>query len=207
MPKWPAALVAAVGLLLASPQPSAAVAVVAADDAEAGRQVFEANCAMCHGSDASGMMDVHPSLRGAVERLSLRGVEVTIRQGRDVTPPMPSFEDRLTDEQTNDVVAYIASLPVGPRNFGTGEQMMGDNGMMNGGMTDGFWLLWVLLVLVLIALAVVALVWLVRNLRATGRSSDTPAEHSSVRVELDRRYAAGEVSRDDYLQRRQDLES
>jgi mono/diheme cytochrome c family protein len=87
-------------------------------DVEAGREVFESYCAMCHGADATGMMGMHPSLRGAVERLTREGVEVTIRKGRRTTPPMPAFEGRLSDEQITDVVAYIASLPPGPRNFG-----------------------------------------------------------------------------------------
>jgi hypothetical protein len=45
---------------------------------------------MCHGSDAARMTGTHPSLRGAVERLSSEGVEVTIRKGRTTMPPMPA---------------------------------------------------------------------------------------------------------------------
>ena len=69
---------------------------------------------MCHRQDAAGMMGMHPSLRGAVERLSREGVEVTIRKGRATQPPMPAFERRLSDQEIADVVAYIASLPPGP---------------------------------------------------------------------------------------------
>jgi cytochrome c6 len=76
-------------------------------DPEAGREVFQANCAICHGADASGMMGMHPSLRGAVERLTLEGVEVTVRNGRDTMPPMPAFAGRLTDQEINDVIAYL----------------------------------------------------------------------------------------------------
>ncbi len=57
-------------------------------DVEAGEQVFQANCAMCHGADASGMMGMHPSLRGAIDRLSREGVEVAIREGRRTETPM-----------------------------------------------------------------------------------------------------------------------
>lgn len=102
-------------------------------DPEAGREVFEANCAMCHGSDASGMMGIHPSLRGAVERLTLEGVEVTVLNGRDTSPPMPSFGGRLSEEELDDVVAYLDTLPVGPRNFGAEDGgMMDTDGMMDG---------------------------------------------------------------------------
>lgn len=46
----------------------AAGAQPAGGDPERGERVFRAECAMCHGSDARGMMGMHPSLRGAVER-------------------------------------------------------------------------------------------------------------------------------------------
>lgn len=174
---------------------------------EAGRGIFEANCAMCHGVDATGMMGMHPSLRGVVDRLTREGVEVTIRNGRDTRPPMPAFEGRLSDGDIADVIAYLESLPSGPRNFGTGDDdagggMMGDGGMMDGGMMMGggvMMLMMALLVLGFLVLMIAAIVWLVRQGTGTGGSS-------SAREELDRRYAAGEVDRDEYLQRRRDLE-
>lgn len=175
---------------------------------DAGRQVFQASCAMCHGQDATGMMGMHPSLRGATDRLTREGVEVTIRNGRDTQPPMPAFERRLNDEQIADVVAYIESLPAGPRNFGPGGEetdggAMGDGGMMDGGMMMGgglMMLVMVVLVLMLLALAVTGIVWFVRQSDSTGATS------SSAREELDGRYAAGDIDRNDYLQRRRDLE-
>lgn len=99
----------------------------------AGRELFEAHCAMCHGADASGMMGVHPSLRGARDRLTREGVEVAVRRGRDTRPPMPAFGDRLTDEEIELVIDYVASLPSGPRNFGP----RSDGGMMGDGPADG----------------------------------------------------------------------
>ena len=84
------------------------------------------------------MMGIHPSFRGAVERLTLEGVEVTMRNGRATNPPMPSFEGRLSEEELDDVVAYLDTLPVGPRNFGAEDGgMMGMDGMMDGGMWRG----------------------------------------------------------------------
>ncbi|HWB70956.1 MAG TPA: c-type cytochrome [Egibacteraceae bacterium] len=198
-----------------------------AGDAEVGREVYRANCAMCHGADASGMTGMHPSLRGAVQRLSREGVEVTIRQGRATSPPMPAWEGRLRDAQIDAVIAYVASLPPGPRNFGADQAMPGregpmmgdrhptddreDAGMMSGGRMMGawmgvLWLLWALLLVALIVLAVVAVLWLLRNPRDPGRGLHAGPPRSLAREELDRRYAAGELSRDDYLQRRRDLE-
>lgn len=213
---WIVTMVAVAVLAFAIRLPRA-VATAAEGDVDAGERVFDANCAMCHGTDASGMMGMHPSLRGAVERLSLEGVQVTVRNGRNTTPPMPAFADRLTKDQLDDVVAYIASLPVGPRNFGPGQQPMGegrdlmegrdmmDGPMGGGGMMTGLALLWLLFVLVLLALAVAALIWLVRNLRSPASGGASHPNPSAARAELDRRYATGELSRDEYLQRRADL--
>lgn len=105
-------------------------------DAEAGADVFRDSCAMCHGSDATGMMGMHPALTGAVDRLSRDGVEITIRNGRATDPPMPSFDNRLSDDEIADVVAYIEALPDGPRNFGPGHQDGMGGGMMDR-MTGG----------------------------------------------------------------------
>ncbi|HEV2071781.1 MAG TPA: c-type cytochrome [Acidimicrobiales bacterium] len=166
-------------------------------EVQVGENVFRAHCAMCHGGDASGMMGMHPSLRGAVERLSREGVEVTIRQGRRTQPPMPAWEGRLSDEEIDDVVAYIASLPTGPRNFGPGSggpMMMHDNDESGrrGDVVVALPLL--VLAVVIVAAVLVAAGWGLR------RAKEEP------RRVLDRRYAAGELSRQDYLQRRSDLE-
>lgn len=168
------------------------------EDVESGRDVFVANCAMCHGSDASGMMGMHPSLRGAVDRLTAEGVEVTIRNGRDTDPPMPAFGDRLRDEQIADLVAYIGSLPPGPRNFGPGGDgggMMGD-GMMGDGMMGGGMWLWPLVGFGLLVAIGIAIAIAVRR----------PGGRSTSRDVLDRRYAEGQISRDEYLRARRDLE-
>lgn len=41
-------------------------AAQAAGDADVGHDVYTANCAMRRGADATGMMGMHPALRGAV---------------------------------------------------------------------------------------------------------------------------------------------
>jgi cytochrome c6 len=176
---------------------------------EAGEEVFASNCAMCHGHDGSGMMGMHPSLRGADERLSLQGVEVTVRNGRATTPPMPAFGGRLSDAEIDDVVAYVASLPEGPRNFGPGRSdgMMDRHAMMGEPAADGSALVWTALVVILVVLAVAALFWVLWPRRAVIAASRRGGSGSPARDELDRRYAAGELPRDEYLQRRRDIES
>ena len=68
--------------------------------------------------------------------------------------------------------------------------------MMSGGM--GAWmLLWSLLALALLVLAVVATIWLIKHLNGSSGS-----DHQRL---LERRYAAGEIDRDEFLQRREDL--
>jgi putative membrane protein len=70
-----------------------------------------------------------------------------------------------------------------------------DGHMMAGWMT-GWMALWAAVALALIALAVVAAVWLVRDRSGGNRS------HQDL---LERRYAAGEIDREEFLQRRDDL--
>jgi putative membrane protein len=77
--------------------------------------------------------------------------------------------------------------------------------MMGGGMMDGMtglvWL-WAVLPLLVLVLAVAAFVWLVRTARGPAGS-----DADAARRQLDLRDARGEVDRDDYLQRRADLEA
>ncbi len=78
--------------------------------------------------------------------------------------------------------------------------------MMDGGMMGGMaaWVaLWGLLAMALIVLAVVGTVWLVRSMRDNDASA--PRSVDAARRRLDERYAAGDLSRDEYLQRRDDL--
>jgi putative membrane protein len=70
------------------------------------------------------------------------------------------------------------------------------NDVMMGFMAS--WMaLWGLLALALLVLAVVATVWLVKHLNGGGGSDN--------RSTLERRYAAGEIDREEFLQRREDL--
>ncbi len=176
-------------------------------DIEAGRRVFEAHCAMCHGRDATGMMGMHPSLWGAVERLTPEGVEVAIRKGRQTMPPMPAWEGRLSDTEIADVVAYITSLPSGPRNFGPDAGGGDGMGGMMGGRTDrdsGGDSPAVAVAVAAVALVLGAGAVILFAVRRHRR--DMPGVENA-RAVLDRRYAAGELTREEYLERRRDLET
>jgi putative membrane protein len=169
------------------------------EDVTSGRRVFQLHCAMCHGQDATGMMGMHPSLRGSVERLSREGVEVAIRKGRKTTPPMPAWEGRLTDDQIADVIAYLGELPPGPRNFepGGGGGMM--DRMMDGGMS------WMALLLVVLAAVLIASIFIVGGL---WRRGERPGGSGSRALEVLReRYARGEIDYDEYEERRRKLGS
>lgn len=198
----------AAGVILLAPGTSTAQPV---GNPDAGQDVYSANCAMCHGPDAAGMTGMHPALRGAVDRLTIEGVEVTIRNGRQTTPPMPAFGERLSDQQIADVIAYLDTLPPGPRNFGPQMTepggMMPDNGMMDR-MMDGGWdagnVLLAVVLVVLVAVLIITAVLI--SQRRTQEPGDGRQAGESPRDILDRRYAAGELSRDQYRQAREDLD-
>lgn len=78
----------------------------------------------------------------------------------------------------------------------------GVGGMMCG-MGAMAWL-WVLFGVAVLALAAAGLIWLVRRL--TGPTPPATASGSTALDELDRRYARGEIDREDYLERRVLLE-
>jgi putative membrane protein len=71
------------------------------------------------------------------------------------------------------------------------------------------WGVWMFLITVVFVVAiVVAVVFLVRGLTAAGQTQRSPtAEASSPKDILRRRYAAGEIDREEFQQRLRDLES
>ena len=73
----------------------------AAADVEAGRQLFQQACAVCHGDDGKGGHGAAPSL----ERLTDFDLAVrTVTEGRNTT--MPAFRGVYTAEQIRDVSAF-----------------------------------------------------------------------------------------------------
>jgi len=74
-------------------------------DATAGETVFSANCASCHGADATG--GTGPNLVEEADEEREEFIE-TIFNGKGVG--MPSFKDELENQEIADVVSYLQSL-------------------------------------------------------------------------------------------------
>ncbi len=178
-------------------------------DAEAGRELFATNCAACHGPAGQGGGAV-PSLVGVAERL---GHEMTARTIRDGRNGMPAFGGRLDEAQISDVLAHVEQLTTEATvegRDGSGMPMMhGRWRDMMGGWPASFALLWLAIGLVILALLVVGVVWFARWASTSGsgtaRGSAAPSS-SPARDILDQRYARGELTRDEYLQARADVE-
>jgi ubiquinol-cytochrome c reductase cytochrome c subunit len=102
------------GLVYAAAVPgSATAAPKAADDVSAGRQVFLANCATCHGVNGEGRTTA-PSLIG----VGAAAVDFQVGTGRMPMqisgPQAPKLKVLLTPEKTKQLAAYVASLGPGP---------------------------------------------------------------------------------------------
>jgi putative membrane protein len=90
---------------------------------------------------------------------------------------------------------------------GSMQQMMGMGGsMMGGGMMGGFMWFWAIFWVVVLALLVAGAIWLARTLTRPSSPPGGPAGPNPARTELDLRYARGDLTREEYLQRRGDLE-
>ena len=68
---------------------------------ERGQAVFQANCNGCHPGGASG---VGPDIRGKSQEV----VKEKVRKGGGSMPPFSSSQ--ISDEQLNDLAAYVNSL-------------------------------------------------------------------------------------------------
>lgn len=106
---------------------------------------------------------------------------------------------RQTTERTMDG-ASMSERMGGPQMM---EHMM-DGGMMDGAAGGGLWTIVPLLLFALVvALVVVAVVALVGGVR---RGGSAPGRDETAREVLDRRYADDQLSREEYLRRREDLQ-
>jgi mono/diheme cytochrome c family protein len=73
-------------------------------DAVQGHAIFQINCAVCHGLEASGR--VGPSLQGVSKRKSPYGLIHQVISGD--TPPMPKFQPSA--QEMADLLSYLESL-------------------------------------------------------------------------------------------------
>jgi len=174
-------------------------------DVAAGRETFAANCAACHGPNAEGRGSA-PSLVGVADRYPVDEVETIIRQGRG---GMPAFGGRLSDAEIGDLLAFLerdadedAAPSADDRSDGWWD------GMMSDGAVSALMAVWILGGLVLLVVLVGGIVWLVRRSSLAGGSPPGPPSPTSgsAREELDRRFARGEISREEYRTMRDDLE-
>jgi len=90
------------------------------DDIAMGKQLYAANCASCHGVDATGQLG--PNLHGVAQRLGEQGVFTIIRNGRGGMPPVSS----INDQRVWQVVGYVRTLgEMGSTEAATGDPAKG----------------------------------------------------------------------------------
>jgi mono/diheme cytochrome c family protein len=82
-------------------------------DVSAGKDVFEAQCISCHNADSVEAKD-GPGLKGVKNGKLPSGKPATreaildlVNKGRDA---MPAFKESLSEEQRENVVAYVLTL-------------------------------------------------------------------------------------------------
>ncbi len=73
-------------------------------DAARGHDIFQLNCAVCHGLEAAG--EVGPDLHGVSERKSQVALIQQVISGK--TPPMPQFQPNAKDMA--DLLNYLETL-------------------------------------------------------------------------------------------------
>jgi cytochrome c len=89
-------------------------AAAPAGDAEKGKGVFEDNCAVCHNAD-SDEKKMGPGLKGLFKHEKLKNgkkptdanVKAIINAGGN---GMPAYSDQLSDEERDNVLAYLKTL-------------------------------------------------------------------------------------------------
>ncbi len=91
-----------------------AFAAPPAGDAEKGKAVFEDNCAVCHNAD-SDEKKMGPGLKGLTKKAKLKNgkaptdanIKAIINAGGN---GMPAYSDMLSDEERDNVLAYLKTL-------------------------------------------------------------------------------------------------
>lgn len=83
-------------------------------DAAKGKEVFDGNCAVCHNAD-SEEKKMGPGLKGLFKKDKLtngkKPTEANIREKIDSGGNgMPAYKDILSDDEKDDVVAYLKTL-------------------------------------------------------------------------------------------------
>lgn len=79
---------------------------------QVGRALFRENCSVCHVTDRPRSTKIGPSLFRYKKLLATRykpGHDFIAAKVKSGSPLMPAFQDTLTDEQIDLIVAHLAS--------------------------------------------------------------------------------------------------
>ncbi len=102
---------------------SATAAAVSTPTAISGAQLYQQNCASCHGANGAGGLKIggvtSPDIRGPalastfnndislIKRAILDGKD---EKGADLDTAMPRFRGSLSDDQLNAIISYLQTL-------------------------------------------------------------------------------------------------
>jgi cytochrome c len=100
------------GLALAIASPLAFAA--SKGDPDKGKDVFAANCAVCHNADSTDKK-MGPGLKGLFSKDKLNNgekpTEESVRKQIDEGGKgMPAYKDMLSDDEKDDLIAYLKTL-------------------------------------------------------------------------------------------------
>lgn len=92
-------------------------------DAAAGKQLYDTNCAGCHGANAAGGQKIGDAtaadIRGPALEKTFSGNHVAIQQailngkgpeGEELNQAMPRWQGKLAQEQVDNIIAYLYTL-------------------------------------------------------------------------------------------------
>lgn len=83
------------------------IAPVSAADLAQGSQIFSGNCAACHAGGGNVINGAKTLKIDALEKYGMASVEAIKTQVTNGKMAMPAFKGRLTDEQIDNVAAYV----------------------------------------------------------------------------------------------------